>query len=138
EPAISATDTKHGHVHLGRAGVKNAKRRAEKSLADEVRRAATSRQRRGLTGGFVPQQQRLQAMIMAPQIPVGFEARRFWKRPEVTVLSLRANQLANHARDGGWQRLVVAHAQRLNARDKIFARKFARPWHQLGRRLAVA
>jgi hypothetical protein len=66
------------------------------------------------------------------------ETFRLRERPQITVIRLSCQPRGNHAAHLLKQPWVVGHSQRLDGRDEIFADKFTRPRHQLGRGLTIA
>src|ERR1043165_5181589 len=66
------------------------------------------------------------------------QAFRFWKRSEITVLRLGADEFCDDTLHLPAQTRIVGQAQRLHGGDEILADEFPGPRYELRHRLSVA
>jgi len=128
----------HGHVHLVRAGVMHPLAGVQEGRAHQVRRAARSLQRFGISRVLMPQDHGQHAVVMSPQVP-SRQQMIVGKRTEVAVFGLGPDQFAHDPRGHLAQCRIIRQAAGQHTRCQVLADEFACPRDRVFvGRLAVA
>ena len=126
------------HVHLGRAGVLDPKRRVEARVADHVGDPPGRGGRPGVAGLFAPEHQAEHHVVVSPQVPVPPEPLVLRPRAEVAVVGLEFDQTLDDVLERLLELRIAGHGHRLHARDEVLAHELAGPGHQVGLAAGVA